>query len=193
MVSVRGQIRECFIERLFEQYLKERKFLSMWMEQGSRQKTQISRVLTCNRSSRNKKQATMTGAEGGKRDRKHILRGKGMRSHMSPCWHFSFYSEGHGNLWQKFEGHVLFGLLGGEEKQRLIAARAVKNLLPQLKIEVREGGSSEGSSRDHWRDSPILDASLRRLDRLFLIRWVRYLGGRKESQMVYLSLNTYKV
>lgn len=42
----------------------------------------------------------------------------------------------------------LAGWAGGE-KQRLIAARGVKNLLQQLKTEVRDGGSSEGSSRDH--------------------------------------------
>jgi len=34
------------------------------------------RITPCNRSSRNRKQATMTGAEGGRREGKHILRGK---------------------------------------------------------------------------------------------------------------------
>lgn len=93
----------------------------------------------------------MTGVGGRRRNRKQILRGKGMRSHMSLCdsWHFSFYSEEHGDVWQKFEGHALFGWLGGGEKQRLTAARGVKNLRWQLKTEVRDGGSSEGNRRDH--------------------------------------------
>lgn len=41
-----------------------------------------------------------------------------MRSYMSLCdsWYFSFYFEEYGDVWQKFEGYVLFGWLGGGEK-----------------------------------------------------------------------------
>lgn len=51
-----------------------------------------------------------------------------MTSHTS--WYFSSYSEGHGDLWQKFEGQILFGCLGGGENysgpRATAAARALE-------------------------------------------------------------------